>query len=163
RLSDLRAAAARLECGRFRRSPAARARAARPRQRAWDELSKRFHHVLVDEFQDTNLVQYRLGPQLARPHPQLCVGGDDGQLIYSWRGADVRNMLDFQRDYPDARVIRLERNYRSTQIILDAANHLVARNHGRLGKTLYTEQPAGEPILLYEAETERDEARFVAR
>src|SRR5215813_13948812 len=125
------------------------------------ELSGRFRHVLVDEFQDTNLVQYRLVRRLAQIHGNLCVVGDDDQSIYGWRGADVRNILEFQRDYPSARVVKLERNYRSTQVILDAANAVIARNESRLGKTLFTEQKGGEPILLYEAESERDEARFV--
>jgi DNA helicase-2/ATP-dependent DNA helicase PcrA len=125
------------------------------------ELAGRFRHVLVDEFQDTNQVQYRLVRRLASVHGNLCVVGDDDQSIYGWRGADVENILDFQRDYPSARVIKLERNYRSTQVILDAANAVIARNETRLGKTLYTEQKGGESILLYEAESERDEARFV--
>src|SRR5262249_7072438 len=127
------------------------------------ELSQRFRHVLVDEFQDTNVVQYRLVKQLARVHRNLCVVGDDDQSIYSWRGADVRNILEFERDYPDARVVRLEQNYRSTELILQAANSVIARNARRLGKTLFTEKVGGEPILLYEADTERDEARFVVR
>jgi DNA helicase-2/ATP-dependent DNA helicase PcrA len=127
------------------------------------ELSGRFRHVLVDEFQDTNLVQYRLVRRLAQTHRNLAVVGDDDQSIYGWRGADVRNILEFQRDYPDAHLVKLERNYRSTQIILGAANAVIARNPERLGKTLYTELAGGEPILLYEAENERDEARFVAR
>jgi ATP-dependent DNA helicase UvrD/PcrA len=124
------------------------------------ELAGRFRHVLVDEFQDTNQVQYRLVRRLASIHGNLCVVGDDDQSIYGWRGADVKNILDFQRDYPTARTIKLERNYRSTQVILDAANAVIARNETRLGKTLYTEQKGGESILLYEAESERDEARF---
>jgi DNA helicase-2/ATP-dependent DNA helicase PcrA len=127
------------------------------------ELAGRFRHVLVDEFQDTNQVQYRLVQRLASVHRNLCVVGDDDQSIYGWRGADVRNILDFQRDYCDAQVIKLERNYRSTSIILGAANAVIARNSRRLGKTLYTEVEGGEPLLLYEADSERDEARFVAR
>jgi DNA helicase-2/ATP-dependent DNA helicase PcrA len=128
-----------------------------------EELATRFLHVLVDEFQDTNLVQYRLVRQLSSVHGNLCVVGDDDQSIYGWRGADVRNILDFQRDHPNTLLVKLEQNYRSTQIILDASNAVIARNSGRLGKRLFTEETGGEPILLYEAENERDEARFVTR
>ncbi len=124
---------------------------------------QRFHAVLVDEFQDTNRAQYLLVRKLAEAHRQICAVGDDDQSIYGWRGADVRNMLDFQSDFPDATVIRLEENYRSTQIILDAANAVIAENEHRLGKTLFTSRAGGEPVTTVAAADERDEAEWVAR
>jgi len=127
------------------------------------ELAGRFRHVLVDEFQDTNLVQYRLVRHLVRGHRNLTVVGDDDQSIYSWRGAEPRNLLDFDRDFPDAEVIRLEQNYRSTSVILDAANAVIANNVDRRGKNLWTERTGGEPILWEEAADDRGEADFVAR
>src|SRR5439155_288363 len=99
---------------------------------------QRFQHVLVDEFQDTNAAQYRLVKLLAAGHTNFCVVGDDDQAIYGWRGADVRHMLSFQQDFPAATLIKLEQNYRSTQVILDAANGVIAENARRLGKTLFT-------------------------
>ncbi len=122
----------------------------------------RFLHVLVDEFQDTNAAQYLLVKQLAARHGNLCVVGDDDQAIYGWRGADVRHMLAFQKDFPGATLIRLEQNYRSTQVILDAANGVIAENTARLGKTLFTEQQGGEPVTLLAAADERDEAEWLA-
>jgi DNA helicase-2/ATP-dependent DNA helicase PcrA len=121
----------------------------------------RFHHVLVDEYQDTNHVQYRLVRVLAEPQRNVVAVGDDDQGIYSWRGADVRNILDFERDYPDAHVVALEQNYRSTGTILEAANGLIAHNANRLGKKLWTDGARGEPIHVYTAFNERDEAEFV--
>src|SRR5205807_516466 len=112
---------------------------------------RRFDHVLVDEFQDTNAAQYRLVRQLAAQHTNLCVVGDDDQAIYGWRGADVRHMLSFQRDFPGATLIKLEQNYRSTQVILDAANGVIAENARRLGKTLFTAKQGGEPVTLLTA------------
>ncbi len=126
-------------------------------------LRRRFEHVLVDEFQDTNRVQYRLVRLLSQTTRNLVVVGDDDQAIYGWRGADVRNILDFERDHPDARVVKLEQNYRSTQNILDAANAIIARNPERRPKRLFTEQGAGEPILCVPHEDERREADFVVR
>jgi DNA helicase-2/ATP-dependent DNA helicase PcrA len=122
----------------------------------------RFQHVLVDEFQDTNAAQYLLVKQLAQRHRNLCVVGDDDQAIYGWRGADVRHMLAFQNDFPGAKLVRLEQNYRSTQIILDAANGVIAENKTRLGKTLFTEKKGGSAVLLLSAADERDEAEWLA-
>ena len=122
----------------------------------------RFQHVLVDEFQDTNAAQYLLVKQLAQRHGNLCVVGDDDQAIYGWRGADVRHMLSFQNDFPGTKLVRLEQNYRSTQIILDAANGIIAENTARLGKTLFTEKKGGEPVILLSSADERDEAEWLA-
>jgi len=122
----------------------------------------RFQHVLVDEFQDTNAAQYLLVKQLAQRHRNLCVVGDDDQAIYGWRGADVRHMLTFQSDFAGAKLVRLEQNYRSTQIILDAANGVIAENKTRLGKTLFTETKGGPPVTLLSAADERDEAEWLA-
>ncbi|OLC07396.1 MAG: hypothetical protein AUH42_03685 [Gemmatimonadetes bacterium 13_1_40CM_70_11] len=123
---------------------------------------RRFDHVLVDEFQDTNAAQYRLVRLLAESHRNLCVVGDDDQAIYGWRGADVRHMLAFQEDFPDATLIKLEQNYRSTQVILDAANGVIAENRARLGKTLYTTRQGGDPVVLLTAADERDESEWLA-
>jgi DNA helicase-2/ATP-dependent DNA helicase PcrA len=123
---------------------------------------RRFDHVLVDEFQDTNVAQYRLVKQLAAIHQNLCVVGDDDQAIYGWRGADVRHMLAFQHDFPGTTLIKLEQNYRSTQVILDAANGVIAENARRLGKTLFTAHQGGEPVTLLTAADERDEAEWLA-
>jgi DNA helicase-2/ATP-dependent DNA helicase PcrA len=120
-----------------------------------------FSYILVDEYQDTNHAQYELVNMLAAPHRNLMVVGDDDQSIYSWRGADIRNILEFEKDYPDAMVIRLEQNYRSTKTILEAANHVVANNADRKPKTLWTANVEGEAITRYLAADERDEARFV--
>jgi DNA helicase-2/ATP-dependent DNA helicase PcrA len=122
----------------------------------------RFQHVLVDEFQDTNAAQYLLVKELARRHRNLCVVGDDDQAIYGWRGADVRHMLAFQNDFPGTTMVRLEQNYRSTQVILDAANGVIAENATRLGKTLFTATRGGEPVVLLSAADERDEAEWLA-
>ena len=123
---------------------------------------RRFDHVLVDEFQDTNAAQYRLVKRLAAEHRNLCVVGDDDQAIYGWRGADVRHMLAFQQDFPGTSLIKLEQNYRSTQVILDAANGVIAENARRLGKTLFTAHQGGEPVTLLAAADERDEAEWLA-
>ncbi|MBI1966804.1 MAG: UvrD-helicase domain-containing protein [Gemmatimonadetes bacterium] len=124
---------------------------------------RRFQHVLVDEFQDTNAAQYRLVKQLATQHQNLCVVGDDDQAIYGWRGADVRHMLAFQDDFRGTTLVRLEQNYRSTQVILDAANGVIAENRERLGKTLFTARRGGDPVILLTAADERDEAEWLAR
>jgi DNA helicase-2/ATP-dependent DNA helicase PcrA len=128
-----------------------------------DEYRERFHYIMVDEYQDTNEVQYRLVSLLAEPRRNLCVVGDDDQSIYSWRGAQIRNILDFEADYPEARVVRLEENYRSTATILKAANRVVSGNRKRKGKALWTRKPDGEPISLYLAGDEADECRYVIR
>jgi len=121
----------------------------------------KFSYILVDEYQDTNRVQYLLTNILAEKHHNICVVGDADQSIYSWRGADIRNILDFENDYPEAEVIKLEQNYRSTQVILDAANAVIENNTGRKEKNLWTDNGTGKEITYYHAEDERDEARFV--
>jgi DNA helicase-2/ATP-dependent DNA helicase PcrA len=133
-----------------------------PDSPAAQELGERFLHVLVDEFQDTNSVQYRLVRYLSHKGHSITVVGDEDQSIYKWRGADIRNILDFERDHPGAGVIKLEQNYRSTGNILRAANAVIVRNTERREKHLFTEAPAGEPIVSFEGETERDEGEFVA-
>ncbi len=130
---------------------------------ALDEYSRRFKHILVDEYQDTNHAQYMLVKLLSEKHRRLAVVGDDDQSIYGFRGADIRNILEFEHDFPEAKVIKLEQNYRSTQNILDCANTVVANNVGRKGKELWTDNPKGERIGLAEAWDERDEARRVCR
>jgi DNA helicase-2/ATP-dependent DNA helicase PcrA len=125
-------------------------------------LAERFDHVLVDEFQDTNSVQYKLVRCLSHRTKSITVVGDEDQSIYKWRGADIRNILDFERDHPGAGVVKLERNYRSTGNILRAANAIIEKNTERRPKNLYTEAGEGERIVLFEGETERDEADFVA-
>ncbi|MSO47631.1 MAG: ATP-dependent DNA helicase PcrA [Thermoleophilia bacterium] len=120
-----------------------------------------FKHVLVDEYQDTNHAQYRLIRSLAEGHRSIFVVGDSDQSIYSWRGADIRNILDFEKDFPNARTIRLEQNYRSTQHILDAANAVIEHNQGRQAKRLWSELGQGEPVRVVECQDERSEARFV--
>jgi DNA helicase-2/ATP-dependent DNA helicase PcrA len=116
---------------------------------------------LVDEYQDTNHAQYRLIRSLAAGHRSIFVVGDSDQSIYSWRGADIRNILDFEKDFPNARTIRLEQNYRSTQHILDAANAVIEHNEGRQDKRLWSELGQGEPVRVVECQDERSEARFV--
>ena len=122
---------------------------------------RRFTYVLVDEYQDTNRTQYELLRLLTAENRNLCVVGDDDQSIYGWRGADIRNILEFENDYPDATVIKLEQNYRSTGNILDAANQVIAHNEGRKDKTLWTEHGAGEKIISYCAQDEREEAAWI--
>ena len=124
---------------------------------------RRFQYVLVDEYQDTNRTQYELIRLLTAESRNLCVVGDDDQSIYGWRGADIRNILDFEKDFPDATVIKLEQNYRSTGNILDAANQVIAHNTGRKDKTLWTEQGEGERITTYCATDEREEAAWIVR
>ena len=127
-----------------------------------DSYRKRFKYVMVDEYQDTNYAQYMLVKLLTDQSRNLCVVGDDDQSIYGWRGADLRNILDFEKDYPDAKVIKLEQNYRSTANILDAANQVIAHNAGRKEKSLWTESGEGETIKLFCAGDEREEAAWVA-
>ena len=126
-----------------------------------DHYRRRFRHILVDEFQDTNALQYAWLRNLAGPDTSLFAVGDDDQAIYGWRGAKVENMREFERQFPDVKVIRLEQNYRSTGTILNAANALIANNRERLGKNLWSDAGTGEPIRLYAAYNEQDEARFV--
>ncbi len=120
-------------------------------------------YVMVDEFQDTNLTQYHLIQQMVEKHRNICVVGDDDQSIYRWRGAEVGNILNFEKDFPETRIITLEQNYRSTQKILEAANHVVKRNRLRKKKALWTENSEGDPLTYYIAEDEADEARFVVQ
>lgn len=127
-----------------------------------ESYQKRFRFIHVDEYQDTNHAQYRITNMLAAYHRNLMVVGDDDQSIYSWRGADITNILEFEKDYPEAQVVKLEQNYRSTQTILDAANAIVANNSGRKEKHLFTEEGAGEKISVYLANSEKDEANYIA-
>jgi DNA helicase II / ATP-dependent DNA helicase PcrA len=122
-----------------------------------------FQHVLIDEYQDTNHAQYRLVRLLTAKSKSLCVVGDDDQSIYKFRGADITNILNFEKDYPDTKIIKLEQNYRSTENILGAASAVVKRNLGRKDKTLWTSRRGGEQILCYTAVDEKDEARFICR
>jgi DNA helicase-2/ATP-dependent DNA helicase PcrA len=123
---------------------------------------RQFQYVLVDEYQDTNHLQYLLTSMLAGGTRNLCVVGDDDQSIYRFRGATIENILQFETQYPDAMVIRLEQNYRSTGAILTAANHLIAHNRGRKGKTLWTDNPSGKPVTVHSAYSDGDEASYVA-
>jgi DNA helicase II / ATP-dependent DNA helicase PcrA len=123
----------------------------------------RFKFLLVDEYQDTNRPQYLLLRRMAEAHRNICVVGDPDQSIYKWRGADLRNIMDFESDYPEARVVRLERNYRSTQVILDAASAVISQNRNRKEKRLYTEKTGGDKIRYYRANDELEEADIVAR
>jgi DNA helicase-2/ATP-dependent DNA helicase PcrA len=127
-----------------------------------DHYQRRFQYVLVDEYQDTNRAQYTLIRQLTARHRNLCVVGDSDQSIYRFRGADIRNILDFESDYPDARVVVLNQNYRSTEVILEAANSVISNNDERKAKHLWTDRGRGDLLSRYEAEDERDEAAFVA-
>lgn len=124
---------------------------------------KRFLFIMVDEYQDTNRIQYNLIQMLGAAHKNVCVVGDEDQSIYSWRGADIRNILDFEKDFPDAKVIKLEENYRSSQTIVKATSTLIRYNTQRKDKECFTNNPTGDPIVVCEQESEYDEARFVAR
>lgn len=126
------------------------------------QYQERFRYVLVDEYQDTNMAQYQFVRHLVGPEGNLCAVGDDDQSIYGWRGADMRNILEFQRDFPGAQIVRLEENYRSTQIILDAANAVVRNNQERLGKELFTNKASGQKIRVYRAPDEESEAWYAA-
>ena len=127
-----------------------------------EKYQSRFQYILVDEYQDTNHAQYALTKILAARWRNICVVGDADQSIYAWRGADIRNIIDFTRDYPDAASIKLEQNYRSTKTILHAANAVIDKNESRPKKTLWTENPAGNKIIHYQAQTEHDEADYIA-
>ena len=126
-----------------------------------DHYQERFRYVLVDEYQDTNRAQYMLVNQLTAKHRNLCVVGDSDQSIYKFRGADIRNIRDFEKDYPDARVIVLDQNYRSTETILNAANSVISNNTSRSPKNLWSDRGEGKPIVRFEAEDEHDEAGYV--
>ena len=123
---------------------------------------ERFRYIMVDEYQDTNTSQYELVAMLAAKYKNLCVVGDDDQSIYGWRGANIRNILDFEKDFPDTTVIKLEQNYRSTKKILEAANAVIHHNQTRKDKTLWTENDSGSILHIYKADNEYDECRFVA-
>ena len=125
-------------------------------------LARRFRHVLVDEYQDTNRAQYEFVRLVAGEHRNVAVVGDDDQAIYGWRGADIRNILDFERDFPSATVVRLEENYRSTAAILELANNVIAENVGRRGKTLRPTRSGGDKVTVLEAADDRDEAEAIA-
>ncbi len=126
------------------------------------KYAQRFLFQHVDEFQDTNVAQYALARLLCEPHRNLCVVGDPDQSIYTWRAADIRNILSFEHDFPEAKVVLLEQNYRSTQTILDGAHHVIAKNKQRKEKRLWTEAGPGHPIIVHEAYDEAEEAAFVA-
>jgi DNA helicase II / ATP-dependent DNA helicase PcrA len=126
-----------------------------------DYFHNRFQYFMVDEYQDTNLLQYEIVRILASKTKNLCVVGDDWQGIYSWRGADIENILSFKKDYPNAMVINLEENYRSTQIIIDAANAVIKNNTNQMKKTLFTSNPVGEKIVILEGIDEKHEADLI--
>lgn len=128
-----------------------------------ERYSNKFQYLMVDEYQDTNRPQYLLIQRLASKRRNLCVVGDPDQSIYKWRGADLRNILDFEHDFPEATIVRLERNYRSTQIILDAASAVIAQNRNRKEKRLYTDRKGGARILYYRAGDDIDEAEYIGR
>ena len=125
------------------------------------EIASRFSYIMVDEYQDTNYAQYLILKKLAAPHRNLCVVGDDSQSIYAFRGAQIQNILNFRKDYPESALIRLERNYRSTRNIVDAANSVIAHNEGRIPKTCFSEGERGEKIELIKAYTEQEEAMLI--
>lgn len=127
-----------------------------------ERYGKTFRYVLVDEYQDTNHAQYRLLQLLVADHRNIAVVGDDAQSVYGFRGADIRNILDFQDDFPDATIIKLEQNYRSTQTVLDAANAIISNNRDQMPKTLWTDLGEGDPIVLRTLDDEHSEARYVA-
>ena len=122
---------------------------------------RRYLHILIDEFQDTNVAQYALAKLLAEEYKNICVVGDADQSIYAWRHADIRNILSFQKDYPEARTVTLEENYRSTGTILEAAKHLISTNRMRLAKDLWTSKEGGHPLVVHEVYDEEEEAKFV--
>ncbi len=133
----------------------------RDSREALESIAGRFTHILVDEYQDTNAAQYLILKKLAQFHRNICVVGDDSQSIYAFRGARIENILNFKKDYPECRLFRLERNYRSTQTIVDAANSVIAHNEGRIPKKCYAVGDAGEPIHLIKSYTEQEEAVMI--
>ena len=128
-----------------------------------EHYQDKFQYILVDEYQDTNIIQYELIKLLANKYQNLCVVGDDDQSIYHWRGADIRNILNFELDYPSATIIKLEENYRSTQVILDAAYHVIKHNHDRKDKRLWTEKKDGELLSLFVAYDQDEEASYILK
>ncbi len=132
-------------------------------ERVRETYARRFRYVLVDEYQDTNRPQYILIRRLAEIHRNLCVVGDPDQSIYKWRGADLRNILDFERDFPDAHIVKLEQNYRSTQVILDAASAVIRKNRNRKDKRLWTDHKGGELVTYLRAADEIEEADYITR
>ncbi|MBI1886615.1 MAG: UvrD-helicase domain-containing protein, partial [Chloroflexi bacterium] len=134
----------------------------REREEVLAKYADRYKYVHIDEFQDTNIVQYVLAKQWASRHRNICVVGDPDQSIYTWRAADIRNILNFEHDFPDARLVLLEQNYRSTQTILDSAHSVIVVNKQRKEKNLWTDAGPGEPVVVREAYDEEDEAAFVA-
>ncbi|MCC6175058.1 MAG: UvrD-helicase domain-containing protein [Chloroflexi bacterium] len=128
-----------------------------------ERYQERYRYLMVDEFQDTNVTQYQLISLLGKKYRNLCVVGDEDQSIYGWRKADIRNIVNFERDFPELKIVMLEQNYRSTQTILDVAGAVIAPNLGRKPKRLWTDNPKGVPVVLHEAYDERDEALFVVR
>ena len=128
-----------------------------------DNLTERFRYIMVDEYQDTNRIQYKLLRHLTKQHRNLCVVGDDDQSIYGWRGADVRNIFDFEQDYPEVKYVRLEQNYRSTQIILQAANQVISENTQRMPKKLWSEKQGGVKLDWLQSENEAEEVEGVTR
>ncbi len=138
------------------------ARLLRERKDIREKWQNRFKHILIDEYQDTNHIQYEIVKLLVNEERNICCVGDDWQSIYSWRGADFTNILNFERDFPGAKVIKLEQNYRSTQNILDAAQKVITKNIQRSEKTLFTEAGKGAPITIWQARDEQDEAKWVA-
>ena len=129
---------------------------------ALEKYQDRFRYILIDEYQDTNHAQYVLVNLLASKHRNLCVVGDDDQSIYSFRNADIRNILEFERDFPEVKIIKLEQNYRSTKSILHVANEVIKNNQGRKSKRLWTENYQGDKVFLYQAADDREEAWFVS-
>ena len=128
-----------------------------------ERYARKFRYVMVDEYQDTNRPQYMLIKRLAEIHRNLAVVGDPDQSIYKWRGADLRNILDFEHDFPEARVVRLEQNYRSTQVILDAATAVIQQNRNRKDKRLWTDRKGGRKIVYFRGGDELEEADFITR
>lgn len=128
-----------------------------------NKYQQKFHHILVDEYQDTNLSQYLIARKLAAVRRNLCVVGDDAQSIYAFRGADIQNILNFEKDYPEAEIFRLEQNYRSTQSIVEVANSVIRHNKAQLKKNVWTSNDMGEPITVIKAESDNEEARLVCQ
>ncbi len=128
-----------------------------------ERYARQFRYVMVDEYQDTNRPQYLLVRRLAEHHRNICVVGDPDQSIYKWRGADLRNILDFEHDFPETTTVRLERNYRSTQVILDAASAVIRQNRNRKEKRLWTDKEGGAKVLYFRGQDELEEADYITR